>query len=113
MRTVNRDVEFLEDVRQRAEVIFVTMRQDNGRDVVTILFEKIEIWNTDIDAVSSFFGESHARVEDDHLILITHRHTIHPKLADTAERNDLQDITHREPLLNSQELLILMLTIKK
>ena len=32
VRTVNRDVELLEQVRQRAEMIFVTVREDDRAD---------------------------------------------------------------------------------
>ena len=61
VRTVNRNVELLQDVRQRAEMIFVTVREDNRGDVVAILFEKIEIGNGNIDAVSASLRESPCR----------------------------------------------------
>src|SRR2546421_4697107 len=89
MRTVNGDVEFFEEVRQRADMVFVSVGQDDSGDVLAVLFEKLEIRNGNINAVRAFFRKSHARVEDEHLVLVAHGHTIHPKLADTAERNDL------------------------
>jgi hypothetical protein len=92
--TVNGNVEFFQDVRQRAEMIFMPVRENDGSNVLSIFFEKIEVRNTDINAVSGFFGKAHAGVEDEHLILIAHSHTIHSKLADPAERNDLQNTTH-------------------
>ena len=75
-------------------MIFVTVRQDDGGDVVAILFEEIEVRNGDIDAVGGFFRKAHAGVENEHLVAIAHSHAIHSKLADTAERNDLKDTTH-------------------
>src|SRR5712692_7959491 len=87
MRSVNRNVELLEYIRQRAQVVFVTMCENYCRDVVAILFEKIKVRNGDINAVRSLFGKAHAGVEDQHLVAVTHDHTIHPKLADTAERD--------------------------
>jgi hypothetical protein len=87
--TVNRNVELLQNVGQRAEVVLMPVSEDYGRDAVAILFEEIEVWNANVNAVSRFFGKAHAGVEDEHFILVTHSHTIHSKLADTAERNDL------------------------
>ena len=63
--------------------------EHDGRDVVAILFKKIKVGNADVDAVGGLFRKAHARVEDEHFILITHSHAIHSKLADAAERNDL------------------------
>jgi hypothetical protein len=89
MGTVNRNVEFLQDVGQCADVVFMTVSENYCSDVIAILFEKIEVRNTNVNAVSGLFGKTHARVKDEHLILVTHSHAIHPKLADTAEGNDL------------------------
>ena len=70
MRRVNRNVELLQNIRQRAEVIFVSVREDDGSDVLPVLFEKIEIGNADIDAVDALFGKAHARVEHEHLVAV-------------------------------------------
>src|SRR5438128_6831037 len=99
--TVNRNVEFFQNVGQRAKVVLMSVSKDYGSNVLAVLFKKIEVRNTDIDAVGRLFGKPHAGVQDKHLILITHSHTIHSKLADTAERNNLQDTTHLRLLLNS------------
>ena len=87
--TVNRDVEFLQDVRERAEVVLVPVSQNNGGDVLAILFKEIEVRNTNVDAIGRLFRKPHAGVEDNHFILVTHRHAIHSKLAYPTERNDL------------------------
>src|SRR5215510_13424484 len=92
--TIDRDVEFLQDVRERAEMIFVPVREDDGGDVFAIFVEKTEVRDGDIDSVRGLFGKTHASVENQHLVAITHCHAIHPKLADTAERNDLKNTTH-------------------
>src|SRR6476659_7108562 len=89
VRTVNRHIELLENVRQRAEVILMSVRKHYRGDVVAILFKKIKVRNADVNAIGRFFRKAHARVENEHLILITHSHAIHSKLADTAERNYL------------------------
>ena len=75
-------------------MIFVPMRQDDGGDVVPVLFQKIEIGNRNVNAVNALFGKAHACVYDDHLVVIAHGHTVHPKLADAAERDEFQYIAH-------------------
>lgn len=89
MGTIDRNVEFLEDIRQRTQMVFVTVGEYYSGYVVPVFFEEVEIGNANINAVSSLFGKAHTGVEDKHLIPITHSHAIHPKLADTAEGNDL------------------------
>src|SRR6185436_14040245 len=90
MRTVNGNVELLQQVRQRAEMIFVSVRQHDGGDVVAILVEKVEVRNGNIDAVRGLLRKAHAGVENQHLVAVTHRHAVHSKLTDTTERNDLK-----------------------
>jgi hypothetical protein len=87
--TVNRHVELFEYIRKRAKMIFVPVGKNDCCDVVAIGFEKIEVGYADVNTVGGLFGKAHARVKDEHLILVSHGHAIHPKLADPAERNDL------------------------
>ena len=89
MGTIDGNVEFLEDIRQRAQMIFVTVGEHYSSDVVAILFKEVEIGNANVNTVSSLLGKTHAGVEDEHLVPITHSHAIHPKFADTAERDNL------------------------
>jgi hypothetical protein len=89
MRTVDRDVEFLQDVRQRAQVVFVPVSKYYCSNVIPILFEEVKIRNANVYTVGIFLGESHARVKDEHFVSETHSHAIHPELADTAERDNL------------------------
>jgi hypothetical protein len=89
MRTVNRDVEAFEYVRQSAEMILMPVRKNYGSDVIAKLFEETKIWNANIYAISSLFGKSHSGVEDQHFIAVTYGHAVHPKLADAAEGDDL------------------------
>src|SRR5262245_1922434 len=76
-------------------MIFVTMSQDDGGDVVFVFVEEGEVRDGNIDAVSGLLGEAHAGVENQHLIAITHSHAVHSKLADTAEWDDLEDTCHK------------------
>jgi hypothetical protein len=70
-------------------MVFMTMSEDDGCDMFAVLLKKIEVRNTNVNAIGALFRKSHAGVKDEHLIRITHGHAIHPKLTDTAERNDL------------------------
>ena len=70
-------------------MILVSVGEHYRGYVVAILLEKIEVRNADVNAIGRLFRKAHARVKNEHLILITHSHAIHSKLADTAERNYL------------------------
>jgi hypothetical protein len=87
--TVNGNVELLQDIGQRAEVVFMPVGEYHGDNVFAILFEKIEVRNANVNSISGLFRKPHAGVQDDHVIPITHGHAIHSKLADAAERNNL------------------------
>src|ERR1043165_378629 len=95
MGTVDRNVESLEQIRQRAEVIFVTVRENDRGDVVFKFVEKPKIRNGNVDAVSRFLGKAHPGVENQHLVAVAQRHAIHSKLADTTQRYDLKDTSHK------------------
>ena len=95
--TVNRQVEFFEDVRERADMVFVPVRENDRGQVVAIFFEKIEIRDRDIDAIRRFLGKAHSGIDDDHLVAIADAHAVHPELADAAQWNYF-DLVH---LLNA------------
>src|ERR1051325_1212222 len=93
-RSVNRHIDFLQDVGQRAQMIFVAVSENYGRDVVTKLFENLKIRNTNIDAIDALFGKTHARIQDEHLVAKAQQSTVHPELADAAEGNNFEDVSH-------------------
>src|SRR5207253_8145032 len=101
VRSVNRNVELFQNVRQRPQMIFVPVSENDRRDLVAILFEDFKIGNANVDAVDAFFGKAHARIDDDHLVAKAQQRAIHPKLADAAEGNDFEDVTQMDSLLNS------------
>ncbi len=94
VRCVNRNVDLLQHIRQRTEMIFVAMRENNGQDFVPVLFENFKIRNTNIDAIDALFGKTHARVQHEHLVAEAQQSTVHPELADTAEGNNFEDVSH-------------------
>ena len=91
-RGINRQIEFLEDVGQCPDVVFVAVREDDRGQVVAIFFEKIEIRNRYVDAIRRFLGKAHAGVDDDHLIGVPDAHAVHPEFADPAQGNYLNFI---------------------
>ena len=89
VRGVNWHIKFFEDVGERAQVILVPVREHDGRNVVPVLFEELEVRDRDVYAVDALLWKTHTGVDDDHLVFVAHGHTIHPELADSAERDDL------------------------
>ena len=61
MRAVDRNIEFLEQIRQSAQMIFVAVREDDGRDVVFVLVEKTKIRDRNVDAVRGLLRGSPSR----------------------------------------------------
>src|SRR5215211_6850325 len=106
--TVDGNVEPFQNVRQRAKMIFVTVRQDYGGDLVAILVEEAEVWDRDVYAVSRLFGKAHAGVENQHLVAVADSHTIHSKLADTAEWDDLENTSHKSQEYSTDRVLTRM-----
>jgi lysozyme len=100
-RSINRNIELLQDVRQRTEMIFVSVGENDRSNLVAILFEDLKVRNANVDAIDALFGKPHAGVDNDHLVAITQQRAIHPKLADAAEGDDFQDIRHLSLLLDS------------
>jgi len=84
-------------------MVLMTVGQDNRSDVIAKLFKEIKVRDTDVNSVCGLFRKTHAGIEDQHLIPITHGHAVHPKLADTAERNNLQYTIHLWTLLDSPD----------
>src|SRR6185503_1391518 len=95
VRAVDGNVELLQEVWKRTKVIFVTVCEDDGGDVVPVLVEKTKIRNRHIDSVGRFLRKAHPGVENQHLVAVPHSHAIHSKLADTTERDDLEDASHK------------------
>src|SRR5437762_4766570 len=89
IRAIHRNIEFLEDVRQRTEMVFVSMCEDYRSNVVPKFFEEVKIRDANVNSVGGLFGKAHACVENQHLVRVAHRHAIHSKLTYAAERNDL------------------------
>src|SRR5688500_12831238 len=84
-RRVNRQVEILEDVGESTNMVLMPVRQYDGRKVVPVFLEKIEIRDRYVDTERRFFRKTHTGIDDDHFVTEADAHTVHPKFADTAE----------------------------
>ena len=69
-------------------MIFVSVRENDGRNLLAVLLKDLKIGNADIDAIDALFGKAHAGVEHQHLVAVAQQSTVHPKLADAAEGNN-------------------------
>ena len=86
---INRHVEFGEEERHRADVVFVTVRQQQRAHVLAMLLEERQIRRDDIHAEQFGFREHHPGIDDDDIVAVAERHHVHPELAQSAERDDL------------------------
>ena len=110
-RSINRQIEFLQKIRQRADVVFVSVRQYQRGQITAKFFQKIEIRYRNINAVRSFFGKAHSRVNDDHLIAVTDAHAVHPEFADAAKRYNFYSFHNLFLLPSNKKLKILNLRL--
>ena len=80
-------------------MIFMAVCENDGRDVVAILFKNLEVRNANVYTIDTLFGKAHARIQHEHLVAGAQQGAIHAKLTDTAEGNDFEDVRHLKPLI--------------
>jgi hypothetical protein len=81
----DRDVEFAEEVRKGADVVFVAVGEENGADAVPVLDEVREVGDREVHAEHLVFGEHEAAVDDDDRVAELVGHHVHADLAQAAE----------------------------
>src|SRR5947209_384218 len=82
-------VEFAQNPRYGADVVFVAVGEDDGADVRAILDEIGEVGDDDVHAEELGFGEHEAGVDDDDVVSPADGHAVHAELAAAPERYDL------------------------
>ncbi len=87
---VDGDIELAEEKRNGADVIFMSVGQDEGTDVFAMLLQVGEIRRNNVHSKEFRVGEHHSRVDYDDVVTVADRHRVHPELAESAERDDLQ-----------------------
>ena len=78
---VDRDVQLRQHPRQRADVVFVTVRQHDGAHVLAVLDQVGDVGNNDVDAEQLGFGKHQAGVDDDDVVTPANGHAIHAEFA--------------------------------
>ncbi len=61
-------IELHDQVRQPADVVLVTMGEDDAEEIVESLADVAVVAYDEIDAVQLRLGELHASVDDDHVL---------------------------------------------
>ena len=84
------DVEFAENPGQRADVVFVPVRENDAADVLAVLDQVGNVGDDDVHAEQFGFGEHQAGVDDDDVVSPADGHAVHAELAQSAERNNMQ-----------------------
>ena len=80
----------VEDVGQRADVVFVPVGYQNRLDLVAVLNKVRDIGDDEIDSGHVLLGKQDARVDDHGLIAVLNDHHILADLAEAAQRDDAQ-----------------------
>src|SRR5208283_4768894 len=84
------DVEFGEDPGERANVVFVAVRENDAADFLPVFGEIRDVGDDDVDAEEFGFGEHESGVDDDDVVTPTNGHAIHTELAQAAQGDNLQ-----------------------
>ncbi len=87
---VNRNPHALDEKRQRADVIFVRVREKNCFETSGVLEDVRHVGNDDVDAQRRGVRKHHSAIDDDGRIAILDHHEIHPDLTEAAEWHDAQ-----------------------
>jgi len=86
---VNRDIDFSQEIRHCADVVFMPVRQDEGPDLRLVFFQEGQVGHHQVDAQQFGVREHHAGVDHDDFIAVANRGHVHAELADSAQRDYL------------------------
>ena len=83
----NRNIQFAENPRQGADVIFVAVREHDAAHMLAIFEQVRNVGDDDIDAQQLGFREHQAGVDHDDVVAEADGHAVHTELAHPAQRN--------------------------
>src|SRR6267142_1514732 len=86
-RPIHGNIEVAQNIRQRADVIFMAVRQHDRAYMSTILLQIRSVRYDQVDAEQFRFRKHHARIDDEDVVAEPQRHHVHAEFAETAERN--------------------------
>ena len=87
LRSINRHIEIAEDVGNRADVIFVRVREDDGAHHALVLFQVGDVRDDDVHAEKFLLGKHQARVNHNDVVAAAEGHHVHAEFAQPAQRN--------------------------
>jgi len=90
LRAVNRHVQITKNVGDRANMIFMRVRQDDGSHHAPVLFQVGNVRDDDIDAQQLLLGKHQSRIDHDDVLATAEGHHVHAELAQPAQRNSPQ-----------------------
>ena len=71
-------------------MVFVPVREQQRAHMLPVFLEEGQIGRDDIDAQQFGFGKHHSGIDHDDVVAVADGHHVHPELAESAERDDLQ-----------------------
>src|SRR5258708_36852157 len=86
----NRNIQFAENPRQSADVIFVAVRKDDAAHILAIFEQVRNVGDDDVDAQQLGFREHEPGVDHDDVVAQADDHAVHTELAHPAQRNNMQ-----------------------
>ena len=105
-RCVDRRVELRKDVRDRTNVVLVTVREHQPSQLVLVVEQIGDVGDDDVDAQQFPARKHHACVDDDDVIPATQSEHVHPELAEPTERDDLQLVIRQCGETSTQKRII-------
>ena len=90
LRAVYRHVEVAENVGDRADVVFVRVREDDRAHHALVLLQVGDVGDDDVDAEQFLLGKHQAGVDHDDVVAAAKSEHVHAELAQSAERNGPQ-----------------------
>ena len=85
---VDGDLELFEEERERADVVLVRVRKQNGADLVAVLEEIGKVRDHDVHAEHLGIREHESRVDHDDVVAVFEHGHVETDLADAAQRDD-------------------------
>ena len=86
---VDGDVELGEDPGKAADVILVTVGEDDGADVLLVFDEVGDVGDDYVDAEKLGLGKHESGIDDDDVVFIAKGEAVHAELAESAQGDDL------------------------
>ena len=90
LSAVDGNVQLGEDPRQAADVVFMSVGQQDCADLAPVFSQVTDIGNNNVDTQQLFFRKHQTGIDDNNVILPTEDHAVHTELAEAPQRYHLQ-----------------------